>query len=530
MIIKYLIHSVFLLILNIGINGAPPGKFGVNIDEQGAFINIVNHTARYSKAVGYDSLGWPLSDFELVLMDNRPVAEWSGAIDDPEEYRIDCSGIYKSSFIGQADISLYGSGASIVNKAYNQETNITTFEIVIPGPPGDGHGFVYLTFRNTRRAPADTLNSGITNLKVMRPGYELNTGKTFTDEFINLCKAADFACYRFYTVQNIWDGEPVFPEVTVWGKRKKPEDASQQPMASLNGKLEGWSWEYIIELANILDKDIWVCIHMSCDSNYVLSLASMLKEKLNSGINIYIENSNEVWSPTQAAHGPYNKAQADYYKISFDENYARRTVELSGLFAQVFGEEEINHGIRVILAGQHAYNGRSDLHLNYINKNFGAPKNYIYATSTALYFGSTKQNGSVDEVLAGMDEDINSQIIDEKKSTYRKNHIEKAAKWELTGGCTSYEGGPHLPAGGGQQNLGNQINAHRVVQMKDIIINNFKEGWFDIGGGLALFFTLQSGYNRYGCWGLTDDYTNPDRNYKMQAARELAKEIGRAHV
>lgn len=520
---KNITYSLVLFVLNTVLTASPTGKFGVNIDEQGAFINIVNHTARYSKAVGYDSLGWPLSDFELVLMDNRPVAEWSGTIDDPEEYRIDYSGIYKSSFIGQADISLYGSSATIVNTAYNPETNITAFELVIPGPPGDGHGFVYLTFKNTRRTMADTLNSGISSLKVLRPGYELNSSKTFTDEFISLCRAADFACYRFYTVQNIWDGEPVFPKVTEWENRKKPSDASQQPMAALNGKRDGWSWEYIIELANILDKDIWVCIHMSCDSNYVLSLARMLMEELNPGINIYVENSNEVWSPTQATHGPYNKAQADYNKISFDENYARRTVELSGLFSQVFGKEEINKRIRVILAGQHAYNGRSDLHLNFINKYFGAPKEYIYATSTALYFVSTKPNSTVDDILAGIDEDITSQINDDKKSTYRENHIAKAAKWELAGGSTSYEGGPHLPSGGGQQNLANQINAHRDEKMKDVIVRNFREGWFDLGGGLALFFTLQSGYNRYGCWGLTDDYTNPGRNYKMQAAGELAK-------
>ena len=36
-----------------------------------------------------------------------------------------------------------------------------------------------------------------------------------------------------------------------------------------------------------------------------------------------------------------------------------------------------------------------------------------------------------------------------------------------------------------------------------------------------MYFTLSSAYNRYGCWGLTDDYTNPERNYKMQAMRNI---------
>ncbi|MBI5326495.1 MAG: T9SS type A sorting domain-containing protein, partial [Ignavibacteriae bacterium] len=97
----------------------------------------------------------------------------------------------------------------------------------------------------------------------------------------------------------------------------------------------------------------------------------------------------------------------------------------------------------------------------------------------------------------------------------------RAETWELPGGCVSYEGGPGLPSGGGKNNLANQILANRTYKMKEIIKKCFGEGWFDIGGGLAMYFTLSSGYNRYGCWGITDDYTKPDRNYKMQAIREL---------
>ena len=57
--------------------------------------------------------------------------------------------------------------------------------------------------------------------------------------------------------------------------------------------------------------------------------------------------------------------------------------------------------------------------------------------------------------------------------------------------------------------------------MDDVLKLNYIEGWKNIGGGLAMYFTLSSEYNRYGCWGLTDDYTNPERNYKMQAVRKI---------
>jgi len=518
---------VIILILTAFYNAHSQPKYknlGVNIDAEGAFINMVNHENRFSNASSFDEYGWPETDFDYLMMDSRPAREWADGIDDPEEYRIDYSGVYKCSFKGYADITIWGSGASILNKNYNSAQNTTFFEINIPGPFEKGDGIVGLGFQNTRRSEKGVTNSGISDLKIYRPDYDLDTKKIFTDEYINLCKSANFACYRYYTVQNIWEGEPLFPEKKEWKDRKTPMDASQVPMVNTNGKNEAWCYEYIIELSNILKKDIWICIHISADSNYVRELAKMLKSDLDPSINIYIENSNEVWSPTQLTHGPYNQAQAEAYSIGFNENYARRTVELSNIFAEVFGSDKINKRIRVILSGQQAYAGRSDLHLDYINKNIGEPRDYIYATSTTLYFGTDNSNGNIVAINDGMIKQIDAQINDYELNTNRMKHIDKAKSYNLIGGVTSYEGGPHYPAGGSLNNLDNGILSHRTEKMKEILIKNYGEGWFDIGGGLAMQFTLSGGYSRYGCWGLTDDFKKPDRNYKMAAIRELIGE------
>lgn len=516
-----MLHFIALLLCSQAYAQAP-FQLGVNLDNSGAFVNMIHHTNRYSNARGYDSLGWPTSDFDLVLMDGRPATEWTGTIDDPEQYRVDYSGRYASSFTGAGTVRATGTAVTIENARYDAPSNTTYFDLVVGGYPNANHGLVFLSFTNTRRTASDTLRSGITNLRVNRPGYALTSTRTFTDDYIALCKAANFACYRFYNVQNIWDGEPAYPQKTRWENRKTWRDAAQVSQSTTNGKRDGWCWEYIVELANALKKDIWINVHISCDSNYVAQLATMLKVWLHPSINIYVESSNEVWSPTQATHGPYNQADAQARGITFDQNYARRTVELSRWFAAVFGQNEINKRIRVILAGQHAYNGRSDIHLNYIKNTFGEPKNFIYATSSALYFGSTNASSTDPAAInAGMIADIDGQITNASTSTYRLNHITKAKSWALVGGCTSYEGGPHLPAGGGTTNLNNQILAHRTQAMRDILKRNYLEGWRNLGGGLAMYFTLVSGYNRYGCWGITDDYNKPDRNYKMQAMRDI---------
>lgn len=513
--------TFFLLIHLLELSSQEFKNLGVNLDAGGAFINMVNHENRFSNADSYDEHGWPNSDFDYLMMDQRPPREWSNEIDDPEEYRVDYSGVYKCSFIGQSDITIWGSDASIQNKTYNQETNTTFFEINVPGPFEAGDGIVGLGFQNTELNESAGVNTGIRSLKIYRPGYELDTKKIFTDDYISLCKAANFACYRYYTLQNIWGGEPQYPTRMKWEERKTPLDATQVPMGNTNGKMDAWSYEYIIELANTLHKDIWICIHISADTNYVTELAKMLKNNLKSNINIYVENSNEVWSPTHMTHGPYNQAQADEYGIGFNENYARRSVELSNLFAEVFGKDEINKKIRVILAGQQAYQGRSDIQLEYIKNNIGEPRDYIYATSTALYFGTNNPDGNPDEINNGMLEQIDAQITDTDLNTYRLNHIQKAESYNLIGGCTSYEGGPHYPAGNSLDNLDNGISSHRTEKMRDILFKNYGEAWFEQGGGLAMQFTLSGKYSRSGCWGLTDDVSKPDRNYKMQAMRDL---------
>lgn len=125
-------------------------------------------------------------------MDERPVAEWSSSIDDPEQYRVNFSGRYTCRFRGQASVSAPWVASTIENLSYDATTNTTIFELVVGGYPNANHGLVNLVFTNTRRTAADTLHSGITDLVVNRPGYALNTTKVFTDEFLALCKSADF--------------------------------------------------------------------------------------------------------------------------------------------------------------------------------------------------------------------------------------------------------------------------------------------------------------------------------------------------
>ena len=479
-------------------------------------------------AAELDSLLWPKEDFRFLLMDNRPVPEWNNLIDDPEEYRIDYSGTYKGSFNGIASIANLGGPWTIQNQQYDSTENLTTFDLII-GSPGQNHGLVIMNFSNTRRTVGSPANSGITNLKIIRPGYEDRQDQFFSNQLFDALNSAGFAVIRDqgFTGATSWD--IIYPERYEWNRRKLPGDPIQG--RSHNERLESVAWEHFIDLCNDTGKDIWLNIPIAASDDYVRILASLVKSRLDTALKIYIENDNEVWNSAPDFIGTYNYNQAEAASMGLteEENIGRRAVRLSQLFAEVFGQEEVNKRFRVILAS-HAPMLKWWVipMLEYIRDNFGEPKDFIYAISRQLYISSANaETLSSDAIINELYESIRYQLADNPvNEAGRLDWIRVAGEWELPGGATSYEGGIHTPAGGSTVNLDAQIMMHRSHRMINLLRYNFANHWFDIGGGLAMYFTLVSGYNRYGCWGLTDDLGNPERNYKMEAIRNLQAVTG----
>jgi hypothetical protein len=523
------------MVLTSGVESAPyPGQLGVNIglgERGGTFVDLVKENYRWQEPVTFDAAGWPSCD-TLYVADYRPVAEWSGTIDDPEEYRVDMSGTYKCSFNGQANVNAW-TGGSVQNKTYNSSTNTTTFDLVVPGPPGSGDWFLMLDFSSTRRTSSSSTDTGFTNFKMIRPGYAADTTQTFTNEFIECVKSAYFGFIRYKDFTCADGADPVYPETTEWSDRKLTTDASQVPLPAI-GKTQGAAWEYVIELANLTGKDVWVNPVVSASTDYVTQLATMLKNNLDPSIKIYVESSNEVWNSAYpfSMQRDWNLAQADALGIDEQANHARRTVELSQIFASVFGESVINDRVRVMLCS-HAPMLKwwvETYMIPYINSEFGLPGDYIYGLGCQLYFGAPDEkpdNRTIDELLDECIDDINGQMDETSgNESGRMQWVAKAAEWGLSGGFCSYEGGYHTPCCGVMDNLDNKILMHRVPRGAEVLKYNYDEGFFALGGNLATQFTMTSAYTRYGCWGLTDDVNYPERNYKFQAVRELTNMRG----
>ncbi len=121
------LFQTFWAFAQIGVNISLPERGGTYIDlvRENYRWNNVN-TGNPLSANEVDSKGWPEIDATYVV-DFRPVAEWSGSIDDPEIYRLDVSGTWSGSFTGQGMVNAVVGGA-VQGLIYDMGSNTTTFD------------------------------------------------------------------------------------------------------------------------------------------------------------------------------------------------------------------------------------------------------------------------------------------------------------------------------------------------------------------------------------------------------------------
>jgi hypothetical protein len=461
-----------------------------------------------------DSNGWPTSDCQTVFFDIRPFGAWAPPIDDPDAFQPDWSGTYHLSFLGQATIgSSDATRIQINNQRYDAATKTTSAEIVLP----KGMGLLVMTFTKTKRTPSSPEGSGITNVRLLRPGYPANTKQVFTNEFLKALKPFKVLRYMDWLDSNVQPGYYGDPghHVLNWSDRRLPTDATQQR----TGKKYGCAWEHCIQLANETGTDMWINIPIAATDDYVRQLARMLKAQVKPGINIYVEHCNEVWNfgfpqytynklaaigEVKQGNSPLNNDGSTDQEVWAHRRHGKRLHDIAMIFKEVFGAGALNTRIRpvyaswIIMPDSHYKNV-----LKWLNDTYGPPKNYFYSVAGAAYFNAQKAgpNASPQDILAAMrqssDEHLKfRQQIQAIGDAYGLKHMQ-------------YEVGPDN-GGGSPVNVANRIRANRLAGMKDLILHDAVDNWFSKGGDLYMYFAMPGAYSRYGCWGLSEDIRQLD--------------------
>ena len=511
-------------------------RLGIELDGIGdgdrarPFADIAKTLRPWSKIgsgdlASVDAAGWPTSDAATVLFDIRPAYAWAPPIDDPNAFQPDWSGEYAFSFRGQATLTaLENPAIQIVNPRYDAAANLTTGKIVVP----KGAGLLILAFTNTRRTAQSPAHSGITNLRVLRPGYALAGKEVFTREFVQ--SLAPFGTIRYMdwldTNHNPGYYGDAGHHALEWNNRRLAGDATQQS----SGAKYGVAWEYVVALANQTGKDLWINIPVAASDDYVMQLARMLKRDLKPNLNIYIEHSNEVWNFGFPQY-IYNKlAAVDEVKrggstLNNDgcrdeetwthRRHAKRLLEIARLFETAFGRGSLNTRLRPVYA---SWLISADPHykdvLQWAEKTYGPPRIYFYALADAAYFNADKAapTASVGQVLDAMRQNSDDNL------KYRTAIAQIARSYGLQ--HFQYEVGPDT-GGGKTENVANRIRANRDPRIKEIMLHDARDNWWGHGGGLYMVFSHISAYSRHGCWGLSEDSADL-HTPKWKAIYELA--------
>ncbi|VTT99044.1 cellulose-binding domain protein : Cellulose-binding domain protein OS=Laribacter hongkongensis (strain HLHK9) GN=LHK_00825 PE=4 SV=1: PA14: PKD: Lectin_legB [Gemmataceae bacterium] len=457
-----------------------------------AFVDVVKQARGFTslatnQPARTDAAGWPTEDFYTILQ--------SGFTNTAKVY----NGVYKLSFTGRADVSLWAGGGTVTNVVYDAAANRTTADVTVQRSDAETGWYFGLNFRN--------VGAGVRDVKVIRPGYDPNTTQVFTNEFLKTVQP-------FTTLRTMDFTQTNNNAVVNWADRTRATEPTQT-------SARGVAWEYVIALANATGKDVWINVPVGATDDYVRQLAALFKAQLNPDRAVYVEFSNEVWNGTfsqtdvnlraalaEVARGgsnlanPGETAAANQWDWAF-RRIARRIVEISNTFASVWGPDAIDTRVRPVLATQVAVPYILRTQLEYLDRTYGDPTRFLYGTAGAPYFAvgdadHTQTNLTVDQILAGFTSSIaaNAAALDETAALATYYGLANLA----------YEGGPDTFGG---NNIAAKKAASLDPRMKDITVE-YMNDWYARGGDLFTWYMASpTNYDtQYGTWGLTNDITN----------------------
>jgi hypothetical protein len=402
-------------------------------------------------AVGWDAAGYPTGEY---------VVRWDG----------------------EGDLAFPGLRGRIVSRAPGR----TVIDV------RDASSQLWVTIERTR------VENPVRNVRFLWPGTEAaQPDHPFNPEFLR--RIAPFSVLRFMD----W-GMTNGSSLVRWSDRAQLDDVTYTR--------RGAPLELMIELANRLEADPWLCIPHLADDDFVRAFAGMVKERLDPRRVVRIEYSNEVWnqgfeqarwavaqSKRLGLPTPYGLGSAFY---------AERTQRVAALFDEVFGAGERRRW-RAVLAGQAAWTQFSADALGW--KDTAAK---VDALAIAPYFQAAGANDPkrVTETLALTPEQVIEQMRASIRGEVRSRIAESARlaqrhKLELV----AYEGGAHDTASQFPPDRQDPVaavlaKAHASPRMREVY-REYLDAWVEGGGGvLNQYHDIGKG-SKWGFWGALETVT-----------------------
>ena len=353
----------------------PTLTFADTVMQAAAFQKNSNYT-NFNAPTPVDAEGWPTTDGTLPL--------WTVPREPEGTYLLQFTGAAQVvDWIGIGGFSVGGVsyGTTLPSGVgYDPTTNLTTAQWVVPSTTSTTSG-AFIGFVNSQRTAASAVNTGVTNVHLMRPiargsATSSPVGELFTADFKKL--VSNFTAIRYMDYLATYANNQ-----RTWTDRVKPTDHTQyQAEAGYGWQGKGGAWEFAVELANETGKDMWINLPLQTDDAYITNLAELLAygsdgsnpytspqanpvyPPLNASLKVYVEYSNEIWNTAfpmyhqnavlaqqevAAGGSPLNYDGTTNTTVWAHRRVAEKTKDISDLFRAVWGDAGMMTRIRPVL-------------------------------------------------------------------------------------------------------------------------------------------------------------------------------------
>ncbi len=445
------------------------------------------------------------------------------------------TGTYNISYQGTGTLAVSGIGK--LGGAWQSVNGEQRNTVQIVGTPGSFGNFLTLTITNA----AGQVVQGI---RLLYPGFDYDATATFLPQFVQLL--GPFRAMRFMD----WEST----------NNSTLANFSDRPNAAHFGLSKfGEPYEHIAELVNETGKDCWVTIPELATDDFITQFAALLAQNLDftriatarkaagfvTPFQLIVENSNETWNQGFSAYATFlaaANANTSRYTGTYTGSYgpswmtgnsdlmkvgqyeADRLVKIGNAFRAAFGA---NSGVVApVLSGWALGAGYSDDGLQFIQSNYGDPKQYVTYVAQAPYFNTADDTstGALDTLFAALDTNITGM-----DSTF-KDFAKLGAQYGVQ--IAAYEGGQSLTGTTNQSFKHLAQHDQRMYAAYKSYLALWKQ---DFGESLFMHFSLAGNPGQpeniyqYGYWGsiigVLEDTSTCEPNLPMLTGTEAIASV-----
>ncbi|MEL7247287.1 MAG: T9SS type A sorting domain-containing protein [Bacteroidota bacterium] len=173
------------------------------------------------------------------------------------------------------------------------------------------------------------------NIRIIQQRYEDDFElEPYLPQFME--KASTFVALRFMD----WSFTNDHP-VSEWNDRPQADFHTQNLWS------RGLAWEHMIDLANELQRDVWVNVPHLANDAYIEQMATLFRDRLDADLTIYLEYSNECWNWIFQQTSWLNGASP--FPGQYAKNYGYYSLQMMEIWDTVFGGQEDR--LQTVLAG-----------------------------------------------------------------------------------------------------------------------------------------------------------------------------------